>query len=142
MGQSMLTNDRELRGDLAMGNLFMGLDHINIQTRDLEKSVQFYSEALGFTLVKRLDLGSMKLVFLTLDTVTVELSEANEGVPCRDGVIDHFSLRVPDIFAAVEVLKNYGLELITPEPVALESLFHYIFFFRGPSGEKIELVQL
>jgi lactoylglutathione lyase/glyoxylase I family protein len=56
-------------------------------------------------------------------------------------VVDHFTLRVSDIFAAVEVLKNQGLELITPEPVAIESIYRYIFFFRGPSGEKIELVQ-
>jgi lactoylglutathione lyase len=126
----------------AIDNLFLDLDHINIQTRDLEKSVKFYSEVLGFTLVKRLELGSIKLVFLTLGGVTVELKEAGEMVTCQDCAIDHFSLRVSDIFAAVEVLKSQDLELITKEPVAAEPIFRYIFFFRGPSGEKIELVQL
>jgi lactoylglutathione lyase/glyoxylase I family protein len=125
-----------------MGNLFLGLDHINVQTRDLENSVKFYSEALGFTLVKRVELGPIKLVFLTLGGATVELSEASERATRQDGAVDHFTLRVSDIFAAVEVLKNWGMELITPEPKAIESIYRYIFFFRGPSGEKIELVQL
>jgi len=126
---------------LEIGNLFLGLDHINVQTRDLEHSVQFYSEVLGFTLINRVELGSLKLVFLTLGGATLELRETSEGVSCQDGVIDHFTLRVSDIFAAVEVLKSQNLELITPEPVAVEAAFRYIFFFRGPSGEKIELVQ-
>ena len=129
------------KGVFEIGNLFLGLDHINVQTRDLENSVKFYSEVLGFTLVNRVELGSIKLVFLTLGGATVELREADERVSCQDGVVDHFTLRVSDIFAAVEVLKNQGLELITPEPVAIESIYRYIFFFRGPSGEKIELVQ-
>ena len=130
------------QGVFEIGNLFLGLDHINVQTRDLEKSVKFYSEVLGFTLVNRVEAGSIKLVFLTLGGVTVELSEASAAVSCQDGVVDHFTLRVSDIFAAVEVVKNQGLELITPEPVAFEPTFRYIFFFRGPSGEKIELVQV
>jgi lactoylglutathione lyase/glyoxylase I family protein len=130
-----------LWGVFEIGNLFLGLDHINVQTRDLENSVKFYSEVLGFTLVNRVELGSIKLVFLTLGGTTVELREASERVSCQDGVVDHFTLRVSDIFAAVEVLKSQGLELITPEPVAIESIYRYIFFFRGPSGEKIELVQ-
>ena len=130
------------QGVSAIGNLFLDLDHINVQTRDLEQSVQFYSEVLGFTLVNRVQAGSIKLVFLTLGGVTVELSEAGAGVSYQDGVIEHFTIRVSDIFTAVAVVKNQGLELVTPEPVPFEPTYRYIFFFRGPSGEKIELVQL
>jgi catechol 2,3-dioxygenase-like lactoylglutathione lyase family enzyme len=119
---------------------FSGIDHVNIQTGDLEQSLEFYTGVLGFQLIDRLEAGPVKLVVVRLNDDVVELQENQQG-PGQDGVVNHLALRVTDIFAAVELLKNKGLEFITAEPVATKSAFEYIFFFRGPSGEKIELVQ-
>jgi len=120
--------------------LFLGLDHVNIRAADLEKAVQFYTGVLGFSLVNRLQLGPVKLVFLSLGTAVIELREEKNPPACRDGLVDHLALRVADIFAAVRLLKERGVELLMPEPVEIGPN-HYYFFFRGPSGEKIELMQ-
>lgn len=125
---------------MSSSTLFLGVDHVNVQAPDLEKAVQFYTEVLGCALVKRMELGPVKLVFLNLGGTVIELKEAVDHTPPQDGLVDHIALRVADIFAAVELLKSQSVEFISPEPMLIGPN-RYIFFFRGPSGEKIELIQ-
>ncbi len=124
-----------------MNRPFLGLSHIHVMTNCFEKATKFYVEVLGFTELKRAELNSKRMVFLSLDDAEVVLTESNDQPICQDGLVNHFGLRVSDIFAAVELLREQGAEFITPEPIAMKGSESYIFFFRGPSGEKIELVQ-
>jgi lactoylglutathione lyase/glyoxylase I family protein len=66
--------------------------------------------------------------------------EVNDGQPYSDGVVNHIAFRVEDIFQAVEWLKSHKVELINDEPRSMGKS-QYNFFFRGPSGEKLELFQ-
>lgn len=125
---------------MSNSTLFLGVDHVNVQAPDLEKAVKFYTEVLGCALVNRLELGPVKLVFLNLGGTVLELKENLDLIPLQDGLVDHIALRVADIFTAVELLKSQAVEFISPEPVPIGPN-RYIFFFRGPSGEKIELIQ-
>lgn len=88
---------------------------------------------------RQLEIGPIKLTNLSLGGALVELKEVDEQGSSQDGLIDHLALRVADIFSAVELIKNQGVELITPEPKSIGPN-EYCFFFRGPSGEKIELI--
>ncbi|GAB6171361.1 VOC family protein [Paradesulfitobacterium aromaticivorans] len=123
-----------------MKSLFVDVDHIGIKAYDLEQAVRFYTEVLGFTLLHRMKPGDVELVFLQLGSTVVELVEVIDGSRYEDGVVNHVALKVSDIFAAVELLKKQGAEFITPEPMSLGE-GRYNFFFRGPSGEKLELFQ-
>lgn len=125
---------------MSDSTLFLGVAHVNVQAPDLEKAVKFYTEVLGCALVNRMELGPVKLVFLNLGGTVLELKEAPDRTTPQDGLVDHIALQVTDIFAAVELLKSQGVEFITPEPTSIGPDRH-IFFFRGPSGEKIELMQ-
>lgn len=122
-----------------MSNLFVGLEHIGIKTKDLEKGILFYTQVLGFTLVNRMKPGDAELVFLRLGETVIELVESKEG-DLGDGVVNHIALRVPDIFAAADYLKFHGVECVSSEPMPIGES-KYNFFFRGPSGEKLELIQ-
>lgn len=122
-------------------NLFLDVDHIGIKAYDLERAVRFYTEVLGFTFSHRMKPGEVELVFLKLGSTVVELVEVIDGSRYEDGVVNHVALKVSDIFAAVELLKKQGVEFITPEPMSLGG-GRYNFFFRGPSGEKLELFQI
>lgn len=124
-----------------MANLFESLDHIGIKTPDLEKGIAFYTGVLGFTLVNRIKPGNVELVFLKLGDLVLELVELNDGSLFGDGVVNHIALRVPDIFKAVEHLKQQQVECISSEPMSIGSN-RYNFFFRGPSGERLELMQI
>jgi Lactoylglutathione lyase and related lyases len=125
---------------MANESLFLGVDHTNVRTADLEKSVKFYTEVLGFREVSRHKAGPLTLVMLSLNETTIELASGSELPSCQDGLVNHLALKVSDINAAFGLLKNYGVEFMTPEPAEMKGEFYY-FLFRGPSREKIEVVQ-
>ena len=120
--------------------LFLGVEHIGIKAADIEQAVKFYTEMLGFSIVNRMKPGAVELVFLSLGGSVVELVEAGEEFKGLDGVVNHLALHVSDIFAAVDRLRQHNVECLTAEPVAIGAN-RYNFFFRGPSGERIELFQ-
>jgi len=122
-------------------SLFMGVEHIGIKALDLEKAIQFYIKALGFEFLYRIKPGEVELVFLELGGTVVELVEVADGRRYEDGVVNHLAIRVSDIFKAIEHLKAQKVELASSEPMALGK-GRYNFFFRGPSGEKLELYQV
>ncbi|MDR3540645.1 MAG: VOC family protein [Desulfosporosinus sp.] len=125
---------------MTNNSLFTGVEHIGIKVLELEKTIQFYIEVLGFKLLKRIKPGDVELVFLELGGTIVELVEVIDGHRLEDGVVNHLALRVSDIFKAIEHLQSHQVELSSTEPMALEE-GQYNFFFRGPSGERLELYQ-
>lgn len=128
--------------DIAKENtgLFLGAEHIGIKADDLERAIKFYIDVLGFTLVKRVKPGKVELAFLKLGDLTIELVETKPGQQFSDGIVNHLALSVTDIHRAVEFLKEKRVETISEEPMPLgEGRLN--FFFRGPSGEKLELFQ-
>lgn len=120
--------------------LFQGLEHIGIKTLNIEEAIDFYTKVLGFILINRIKPGDVELVFLKLGETIIELVEINDGSPYSDGVVNHVAFRVNDIFKAVEWLRKNGVKLINDEPRQMGE-GRYNFFFRGPSGEKLELYQ-
>jgi len=121
-------------------SLFSGVEHIGIKALDMKKALQFYTEILGFKFLYRIKPGDVELAFLELGGTVVELVEIVDGQRFQDGVVNHLALRVSDIFKAIEHIKAHQVELNSLEPMALGE-GRYNFFFRGPSGEKLELYQ-
>lgn len=121
-------------------SLFQGLEHIGIKTREIEKATQFYTEVLGFEFVKRIKPRDAELVFLKQGETVIELVEITDGKVLGDGVVNHIALRVTNIFEAVEWLKQNDVELLQTEPQPMGEE-RYNLFFRGPSGERLELYQ-
>jgi lactoylglutathione lyase len=123
-----------------MENLFIGVEHIGIKALEMEKAIRFYIEVLGFKFLHRIKPGEVELVFLELGGTVVELVEVVDGFKFEDGVVNHLAIRVSDIGKAIEQLKKHQVELTTFEPMSLGE-GRYNFFFRGPSGERLELYQ-
>lgn len=120
--------------------LFTGVEHVGIKALEIEKAIQFYIEVLGFKLLHRIKPGEVELVFLELGGTVVELVEVVDGRKFEDGVVNHLAIRVSDIIKAIQHLKDHQVDLTTSEPMPLGE-GRYNFFFRGPSGEKLELYQ-
>jgi catechol 2,3-dioxygenase-like lactoylglutathione lyase family enzyme len=121
-------------------SLFIGVEHIGIKVIDLEKAIYFYKEVLSFKFLHRFKLAEVELVFLELGGTVVELVGVVDGQRYEDGVVNHLAIRVTDISKAIEHLKEHQVEMISLEPMALGE-GRYNFFFRGPSGERLELYQ-
>ncbi|AFL99698.1 lactoylglutathione lyase-like lyase [Desulfitobacterium dehalogenans ATCC 51507] len=120
--------------------MFQGLAHIGIKSMNMDQAAAFYSEVLGFELLERIKPGDVELIFMKCGETVVELIEINDQKKFEDGVVNHLALRVEDIFQAVAWLKEHHVECINAEPREMEG-GRYNFFFRGPSGEKLELFQ-
>ena len=116
------------------------LEHIGIKAKDMDESVTFYSQVLGFELIKRIKPGEVELAFMRLGNAVVELVELNKPMPNQDGLVNHLALKTDDIFRATEHLKRFRVHLLSPEPCSMGE-GRYNLFFRGPSGEKLELFQ-
>jgi lactoylglutathione lyase len=137
-GKSLRRADME---KMESGPLFMGVEHIGIKALNLEKAIQFYTMALGFKFLHRIKPGEVELVFLELSGTVIELVEVIDDRRYEDGVVNHLAIRVSNIFKAIEHLKAQQVELTSSEPMALGE-GRYNFFFRGPSGERLELYQV
>jgi len=118
--------------------------HIHVICKDLEGMINFFTDALGATLVARKKFGTADGASLDLQGTTVNLRVAREDEKMvgdasqgRYGY-DHLGLQVDDVDAAYRDLKNRGYSFFM-EPKDIPDL--RIAFFRGPEDITIELVQ-
>ena len=123
-----------------------GLAHICVYTRDMSKSLVFYTDTLGFEVVHRTRLDSgFGFAMVRRGSCIIELLEpedVNKVKPRTGGVIDHVALEVKDINTVFAKLKAKGVSFFTPiidDPNLMGGV--RIAFFRGPSGESFELFE-
>ncbi len=123
-----------------------GFHHISMHVKDLEKSIKFYSEALGFVVRYSWGENPKKTVLMdTGDGNYFEMSQGDPNVEYPDGVYRHLALRADDAKAALDRAREAGAEVtVEARDVNLSSdppIPIRIAFFRGPDGEHIELFQ-
>ncbi|HHX73337.1 MAG TPA: VOC family protein [Firmicutes bacterium] len=114
--------------------------HTGIVVRDLETSLQFYTEVLGFVQTGGLKLPDVELAFLAGENQSLELlAFPGDTAEKPQGVISHIALEVKDLEKELERLKAHGIVLDPADIRKPEGM--KIIFFHGPSGEQIELVE-
>ena len=123
----------------------VGLAHIGVFVRNLENSMKFYIDNLGFESQGIDDLGATKIGFLKNGGCIIELvcHETYSNPPTR-GIIDHICLEVEDIDGLVETLKANGIPMENDSSVGYSDKIRggvKNIFFRGPDGERIELME-
>ena len=129
--------------------MFKRIDHIEIVTDQPERTVEFYTGVLGFTVRSRDRIeGShlgvpMNLVYLDLGGTTVELMSYEGGAVEPAPQAEHLgyrmmALEVDDMERTLEYLKTKGVEAVwgpkTRETYARAEI-------RDPNGYHIELRQ-
>lgn len=75
-----------------------GLAHICIYTKDIQKSLKFYTDTLGFGLIHQTELASgFKFVLVRKGSCIIELLEPKDVAkiaPWPTGVINHVALEI------------------------------------------------
>lgn len=126
---------------------FQGLGHVAVYTQDIEESIAFY-EKLGGAVLNRGAVttpeGEKKLALVSWGGVTLELIQNPGDMPMGEGNIPHFAILVDDLEAAAAAVQAVDVRFRTPEKKVLPNLFGGLqnWFFAGPSGEQIELLQM
>ena len=129
------------------------IDHIGIMTNDLQKSVEFYTDVLGFSISAKIEMDDVGLsaIFVEKNGSKIELMgyrdeipKRSEGIEIRLGgssitINDHITFSVDDIGATVNDLKEKGV-VFCLEPVQLEGGMK-LASFKDPDGMLIELVE-
>ena len=109
----------------------LGVHHVSINVRDAAEGAAFYTEVLGLTLRDDRPDFSFGGAWLDIGDQQVHLIEAEVPADCGQ----HVAIRVADIDAAVTALRQRGVEVSDPKPVASSRQS----FLRDPSGNLIEL---
>ena len=125
----------------------MRMLHVMLRVGDLKRSIAFYTEVLGMTLLRQSDYpeGRFTLAFLgygTEDKNTVlELTHNWDTTSYDLGTgYGHIALAVPNAHAACDDIRAKGGRVVR-EAGAMKHGNTVIAFVEDPDGYKIELIE-
>ena len=120
--------------------------HTMIRVGDLARSIRFYTEVLGMTLLRQQDYpdGKFTLAFVgygpETEQAVIELTY-NYGVDRYDlgSGFGHIALAVDDAYAACDAIRQRGGK-VAREAGPMKHGHTVIAFVEDPDGYKIELI--
>ena len=125
-----------------------GMDHVEVWAKDLQESVAFYTQVLGFqhlrtTAAQRPGGGAHEQACVTLGDMMVELIAApperrTEKVDVGSMGVKAFALTVDDMAATAAALKDQGVRFVQ-EPKPGSSFNGWRAEILDPNGIGIEL---
>ena len=124
----------------------MRLLHTMIRVGDLEKSIAFYTEALGMTLMRRHDYpeGKFTLAFVgygdETSSAVIELTHnwGTDSYELGEGY-GHIALEVDDVYQATEEIRGRGGKIIR-DAGPMNAGTTIIAFVEDPDGYQVELI--
>ncbi len=124
----------------------MRLLHTMLRVGDMDRSITFYTEVLGMTLLRRKDYpdGEFTLAFVgygdEAHNSVIELTY-NWGTASYElgTAYGHIALEVEDVYKACEDIRSRGGR-ITREPGPMKHGTSILAFVEDPDGYKIELL--
>ena len=122
--------------------------HTMLRVGDLERSLDFYSNVLGMTILRRKDYpnGRFTLAFVGYgdesSNAAIELTHNWDTNTYDIGTgYGHVALGMENIYTACDAIRVKGGK-ITREPATMKHGTTEIAFVEDPDGYKIELIQL
>ena len=123
-----------------------GIGHVALKVADIERSLAFYRDRLGFAEMMRLDRedGSLWLIYLRItDSQYLELFPGGEGGPApgpERTAVNHFCFESADLDQTADALRTAGV-LLTVEPkTGLDN--NRQCWIEDPDGNRIEFMQM
>ena len=127
--------------------MIVAMDHVEVITRDVNKTVDFYTNVLGFEMwrytVSERENRAYPIACVRMGDMVIEILKAVPEV--IDGPVDQrsvglrmFALKVDDMAKTIEELEAQGVEISRPpiSPGVYEGLRAEI---KDPNGISIEL---
>ena len=124
--------------------------HWALKVHDLEKSLAFYRDTLGFQEMLRIDhvegpeKGKLMLVYLRVtDTQYVELFPRGKGPVAPDEAttsMHHVCLQVESMVKTAEALRRIGVPLFREAKLGLDG--NNQCWIKDPDGNRIEFMQM
>lgn len=126
-------------------------DHIGISVSpdDLEPTIDWYAEHLGFTVAQRFETNGLLFAFLVSGTAKIELmAAASRHQTAYDDIfttmdpsrLHHVALAVDDLTTLLADLQSQGVALIGG-PMELEAIGQRFAFVTDNLGNILELTE-
>src|SRR3712207_2744851 len=136
--------ERDSRDAVAMLTV-SSIAHVAIRVKDATRTLDFYTNKLGFSEMMRLDRdGRLWLVYLRItDDQFLEVFPEGEGERAaeREAVgYNHMCLEVSDIDVALRELDAAGVPLIRDKQMGADG--NWQAWIEDPDGHRIELMQM
>lgn len=122
------------------------IDHISINTLDIQQSIDFYEYYFGFKEIERADMGEIELVYLKIDeharlelfnlhgvTIDKDREETSKG-------LRHIAFKVDDIEAWNRDFKKKNAPF-TMEITKMKPIRSIGILIEDPNGVIIELIE-
>jgi len=120
--------------------------HTMLRVRDLEKSLSFYTDVLGMTLLRQKDYpgGKFTLAFLGYgpesENTVLELTHNWDTSNYELGnAFGHLAIQVENVYQACETIRSKG-GVVSREPGPMKHGSTILAFCKDPDGYEIELL--
>ena len=115
-----------------------GISHIYLPVRDVDEAVEFYTQKLGFYLLRKYLWNERPAAYVGLDGVLLELSNS-DSTPSVDGRTElRLGVAVSDMDEALSELRAKGVEVVR-EPWQAFTFWGRQAQIRDPSGYIISI---
>ena len=131
-----------LRNIIDRNDIVRDIDHIAIVVSDMDVAVEFYTEVLGFNLIKdgRTEGGEKKTFIGSKSKVILAMTEdKNRRSPDEGyaGGVNHIAFGVKDVEKAGKLLKERGVDFIE-EKIDEDGKIR-AYHFLDPDGLELEI---
>ena len=115
-----------------------GFSHIYLPVRDIDEAIEFYTQKLGFTLLRKYAINGNPAAYVGLHGILLEFSVSN-NTPSVDGRSElRIGLNVDDLDATLAGLKGKGVT-VPREPWQAMTFWGRQAQIMDPSGYRISL---
>ena len=123
----------------------VGIGHVAIRVKDIDRTLDFYRDKLGFKEMFRLDRdGRLWLMYLRVtDTQYIELfpEAAGDRAPPREANgLNHICLEVDSIDGVLADLGRVGIPIAREKQMGADGNLQA--WIEDPDGNRIELMQM
>ncbi|MGZ9811155.1 VOC family protein [Pseudoroseicyclus sp. H15] len=129
-----------------------GLHHVGATVGDLDASIAWYREALGFELLSTYGWPGVRAAFIGRGAVRIELFQDEAAEPMADdrrrpdtnlriGGIGHVALGVANLDAALAGLRDREVEIVAPPRDVPDGSGSRFAFIHDNEGMLVELFQ-
>jgi lactoylglutathione lyase len=123
----------------------MKIMHTAIKVNDMEKSLYFYCNILGFKIIRKGKIPEMKMefAFVSDDSGGAEIelvhyeNQKNNG---NNDTLDHLGFLTVNIYETIENLRSKQVKIIT-EPFELKMAKIKIAVIQDPNGINLEIIE-
>ncbi len=122
--------------------MITGIDHVHVTAVDMDKSIAFYTEVLGFHFLRRVEHGPAdarrELAYVGLGDTLIEFLPPAPGVDVIGTATRPLALTVTDLEGTLADLVAKGVEVTMPLRAGF-SYYGLAAAIKDPSGLTIEL---